>query len=114
MIAMAVDFAHTSHAEGRRRTKAIHLARYLWDRGLTPADLLSLRAEQLRRLARTVGVHPPRSAETWYVTARLLEQKTRWAQAHSDHPAAARARLDERELWMPSAQPDPEAGGDLL
>ncbi len=29
---MAVDFEHTSQDEGRRGTKAIQLARYLWDR----------------------------------------------------------------------------------
>lgn len=40
----------------------------------TPADLLSFRSDQRRRRAPAVGVYRSRSTETWYVTARLLEQ----------------------------------------
>lgn len=93
MTAMAVDFAHTGHAEGRRRTTAIHLARYLGALSrLTCCHFGSNSVAGVR--GRWAFIRRDR-AETWYGAARLLEQKTRWTQAHPEHPAAARARLDE-------------------
>lgn len=94
------DFAHTDQAAKNRREKAVVLARFAWDRGITGAELLAMTDDYRRRLAREAGAHPPRTMETWNSVAELLDEKTRWARAHPDHAAAGRARLDEKIMWV--------------
>ena len=95
-----VDFAHTDLADRMRRDKAVGLARYVWDRAVTGAELLDLPDGRLRKLARAAGVNPPSTGETWKVVAALLDEKSRWASAHPDHPQATPAHADEKIMWV--------------
>lgn len=94
------DFAHTDRAEKNRRDKAIALARYAWNRGVTGTELLAMSDDIRRRLARAADAHPPRSMETWYLVAQLLDEKTAWAEQHPDHPASVRTDADEKIMWV--------------
>ncbi|MEV0945073.1 hypothetical protein [Rhodococcus sp. NPDC049939] len=101
-----VDFAHTDGAARKRREKAVGLAKYAWDRGISGKELLALEDGTLRKLARAAGSNPPSTMETWLVVVELLDQKSAWAERHSDHPAAARDHLDEKIMWVkPPVQP---------
>ncbi|WP_072690777.1 hypothetical protein [Rhodococcus marinonascens] len=101
-----VDFAHTDGAARRRREKAIGLAKYVWDRGISGKELLALTDGTRRKLARAAGSNPPSTIETWNIVAEMLEQKSTWAQRHSEHPAATPAHLDEKIMWVkPPVQP---------
>ncbi|MFZ2178177.1 MAG: hypothetical protein WAW17_29955 [Rhodococcus sp. (in: high G+C Gram-positive bacteria)] len=95
-----VDFAHTEGAARRRREKAMGLARYIWDRGISGPELLDLPDGTLRKLARAAGTNPPSTMETWTTVVELLEQKFAWAQRHPDHPAAKPAHPDEKIMWV--------------
>ncbi|GEM_PF-444778 len=97
------DFAHTDRAEKNRRDKALALARFVWDHGVTGAELLAMSDEVRRRLARAADAHPPRTMETWTLVASLLDEKDAWARAHPDHPAARRAHRDEKIMWVKPA-----------
>ncbi|MEE2032752.1 hypothetical protein [Rhodococcus chondri] len=94
------DFAHTDRAEKNRREKAVALARYAWNRGITGAELLAMTDNYRRRLARAADAHPPRTDETWQLVAALLDEKTEWASRHPDHPAAIRTDTDEKIMWV--------------
>ncbi|NUS42971.1 MAG: hypothetical protein HOQ24_04690 [Mycobacteriaceae bacterium] len=94
------DFAHTDHATRSRHEKATQLARYIWDRGITGAELLALPLTLRRKLARAAGANPPSTEETWILVADLLSRKSAWAAAHPDHPAARPADADEKILWV--------------
>lgn len=94
------DFAHTDQAARRRRDKALGLARFVWDRGITGAELLAIPGDRLRRLAREAGANPPSTRETWTVVADLLDEKARWAQAHPDDPRSVPAHADEKITWV--------------
>ena len=95
-----VDFAHTDQAARRRHEKALGLARFVWDRAITGTELLALSDERLRKLAREAGANPPSTRETWTVVAGLLDEKTRWAQAHPDDPRSVPAHADEKISWV--------------
>ncbi|MDH6287522.1 hypothetical protein ACNJ7E_09835 [Rhodococcus sp. NM-2] len=95
-----VDFAHTEGAAKRRREKAMGLARYVWDRGISGQELLDLTDGTLRKLARAAGSNPPSTMETWLTVVELLDQKTAWAERHPDHPAATPAHRDEKIMWV--------------
>lgn len=94
------DFAHTDQADRKRREKATSLARYIWDRDISGADLSGLTDEQRRKLARAAGVNPPSGAETWETVVELLGRKDAWAREHRDHPSATPAHRDEKILWI--------------
>lgn len=94
------DFAHTDRAEKNRRDKAVVLARYAWNRGISGAELLALTDEVRRRLARAAGAHPPSTMETWQLAATLMDEKTAWADRHPTHPAAVRTDVDEKIMWV--------------
>ncbi|ATQ29401.1 hypothetical protein D092_12525 [Rhodococcus ruber Chol-4] len=94
------DFAHTDEAARNRREKAIVLARFAWDRGITAEELLALSEDVRRKLARAAGAHPPRTMETWTLVARLLDEKSAWAAQHPDHPAASPTATDEKIMWV--------------
>lgn len=83
-----------------RREKAVELARYAWDRAISGDELLALPDAQLRQLARAAAAHPPSSMDTWNIAAELLAQKAEWALRNPGHPAAARASMDERIMWV--------------
>ncbi|MGO4202411.1 hypothetical protein AB4Z09_11785 [Rhodococcus sp. TAF43] len=100
MDADEVDFAHTDQASRKRREKALELARFVWDRSITGAELLDLPDDRLRKLARAAGANPPSTRETWTVAAELVDEKTRWAQAHPDDPRAVPAHADEKIMWV--------------
>ncbi|MGW9566852.1 hypothetical protein [Prescottella equi] len=95
-----VDFAHTDAADRKRREKATGLARYIWERDISGAELLDLPDAQLRKLAREAGVNPPSTRETWTVVAELLDEKSRWATAHPGHPQATPTHSDEKIMWI--------------
>ncbi|MBB5915238.1 hypothetical protein BJY24_004105 [Nocardia transvalensis] len=94
------DYAHTDHASKGRADKARRLAAYIWQRGISGADLLALTAAGRRKLARAADTNPPSTDETWAMVARLLDEKDAWAARHPDHPEARRAHLDEKILWV--------------
>lgn len=94
------DFAHTDEAARNRRAKAIVLAGFAWNRGITGAELLALPDDARRKLARATGVHPPRSMETWQAVAALLAEKSAWAAEHPDHPSATPTAADEKIMWI--------------
>jgi hypothetical protein len=96
----SADFAHTDRAEKNRREKAVGLARYTWNRGVSGAELLAMSDDTRRRLARAADAHPPRTMETWALVAQLLDEKTAWAHEHPDHPAATRTHPDEKIMWV--------------
>ncbi|RVW04643.1 hypothetical protein [Rhodococcus spongiicola] len=100
MDADDVDFAHTDQASRRRREKALALARFAWDRGITGAELLELPDDRLRKLARAAGTNPPSTHETWTVAAELIDEKDRWAAAHHGDPRAVRPHTDEKIMWV--------------
>lgn len=99
---MAADenFAHTGEATRNRRTKAVVIARFAWNRGITAEELTALTDDVRRKLARAAGAHPPRTTETWELVARLLAEKSAWAARHPDHPAATPTDADEKILWV--------------
>lgn len=102
----APDFAHSTSSEERRREKAITLARYIWDRGISSSELRGLTDEQLRKLARAAEVNPPSTSETWTAVESLIDQKDQWARAHPDHRAAKPQHPDEKIMWIkPSIKP---------
>lgn len=90
---MAMDFEHTSQAEGRRGTKAIQLARYLWDRVVPRPTCCHYGRNSFADLRGGWAFIRHVWQETCYGTASLPKQKTRWARAEPEHPAAARARM---------------------
>ncbi|MBF6095804.1 hypothetical protein [Nocardia cyriacigeorgica] len=94
------DYAHSDAAARSRAEKARRLAGFLWDRGITGTELLAMPAALRRKLARAAQTNPPSTGETWESVARLLEEKDVWAARHPDHPAAVRAHLDEKLLWV--------------
>lgn len=97
---MDPDFAHTDQAARNRREKAVGLARYIWDRGISGGELLALPEDRLRKLARAADAHPPSTMETWAAVAELLDQKSAWASANPDHPGAAPIHADEKIMWI--------------
>ena len=103
------DFAHTDQAARMRREKALELARYVWDRGISADELLALPDPVLRKLARAAGVHPPSTLETWRETGELLAQKAAWALRNPAHPSATAPLADEKIMWV--KRPVPGWGG---
>lgn len=94
------EFAHTDSAENARLLKARRLAAYVWQRGISGAELMDLPMAQRRKLAREADTNPPSTDETWQVVARLLDEKDTWAARHPEHPAARREHADEKILWV--------------
>ncbi len=94
------DYAHSDHASKSRAEKARRLAAYIWDRGITGAELLDMPAATLRKLARAAATNPPSTGETWTNVAHLLDEKDTWAGRNPNHPAAQRNRTDEKLLWV--------------
>ncbi|ONM47312.1 hypothetical protein [Nocardia donostiensis] len=94
------DYAHSEAAAAGRAAKARRLARYLWDRDISAAELHALDRSVRRKLARAAGTNPPSTDETWLSVARLLDDKDAWAARHPHHPAARRAHTDEKLLWV--------------
>ncbi|KAA0017967.1 hypothetical protein [Antrihabitans cavernicola] len=95
-----VDFAHTDQAATKRREKATVLARFVWDRAITSAELLALPDATLRKLARAAGAHPPSSMETWTTAAELVDRKSAWARQHPESRGAVPAHSDEKIMWV--------------
>ena len=94
------DFAHTDGADSKRREKAVALARYIWELGISRTELAELADGTLRKLARAADVNPPSTRETWDLTGDLLDRKDEWARANPDHPAAVPSRRDEKITWV--------------
>lgn len=94
------DFAHTDGADSKRQEKAVTLARFVWELGISSTELAGLADGTRRKLARAAGVNPPGTHETWDLTGALLDRKDEWARAHPDHPGAAPARRDEKIMWI--------------
>ncbi|NKY87151.1 hypothetical protein [Nocardia veterana] len=107
------DYAHTDHASKGRAEKARRLAAYLWQRGITGAELAEIPAATRRKLARAADTNPPSTGETWDQVARLLDEKDAWAARHPNHPAAQRRCTDEKILWVkPPVTPWLTGSGD--
>ncbi|MGK8520125.1 hypothetical protein ACRS6B_00490 [Nocardia asteroides] len=94
------DYAHSDAAAKSRAEKARRLANYLWQRGITGAEVLAMPAPVRRKLAKAAETNPPSTDETWTVVARLLTEKDDWAARHPEHPAARRGYTDEKLLWV--------------
>ncbi|MFI9504792.1 hypothetical protein [Nocardia sp. NPDC052566] len=94
------DYAHGDFATRSRAEKARRLAAFIWDRGITGAELTAMPAAQRRKLARAADTNPPSTDETWVAVARLLEEKDAWAARHPDHPAARRAHGGDKLMWV--------------
>lgn len=94
------DFAHGDFATSRRAEKARRLAAYLWDRGITGAEVAAMDAAVRRKLARAADTNPPSTDETWTVVTRLLDEKDAWAARNPDHPAARRTATAEKLMWV--------------
>ena len=94
------DFAHSPGSGSMRREKAITLARFIWDRGISRTELQAFSEEQRRKLARAAGVNPPSTHETWDLVDDLIKLKNEWAQAHPGHPSALPGKLDEKIMWV--------------
>lgn len=111
------DYAHSDFAAKGRAEKARRLAAYIWQRGITGAELLAMPDHALRKLARAADTNPPSTGETWSAAAQLLDEKDAWAARNTNHPAARRLHTDEKILWVkppvkpwteiPSDTPDP-------
>ncbi|SNS55271.1 hypothetical protein [Rhodococcoides kyotonense] len=100
MTAGDFDFAHSEQAAKSRQEKATTLARYIWERGISGAELLGLDDAARRKLARAADMSPPSTMETWTITADLLDRKDRWAADNPAHPAATPAHADEKIMWV--------------
>lgn len=94
------DFAHSEQAAKSRQDKATALARYVWERGISGAELLALTDTVRRKLARAADITPPSTMETWTITADLLDKKNAWATANPAHPSARPQHLDEKIMWV--------------
>ncbi|MFD0364006.1 hypothetical protein ACFQZZ_21370 [Nocardia sp. GCM10030253] len=94
------DYAHSDSASKSRAEKARRLAGYIWDRGITGAELLAMPAVLRRKLARAAATNPPSTDETWASVAQLLDDKDTWAARHPNHAAAQRNHADEKLLWV--------------
>ncbi|WP_280235641.1 hypothetical protein [Nocardia cyriacigeorgica] len=94
------DYAHSDAAARSRAEKARLLAGFLWERGITSAELLAMPAATRRKLARAAQTNPPSTDETWQSVAGLLDEKDAWARRHPDHPAARRSHRDEKLMWV--------------
>ncbi|QII04548.1 hypothetical protein BH93_03470 [Rhodococcoides fascians A25f] len=94
------DFAHSEQAAKSRQDKATALARYVWDRGITGAELLDLTDAVRRKLARAADLHPPSTMETWTIVAELLDRKSAWAAEHPSHDGATPQHADEKIMWV--------------
>ncbi|NMM83640.1 hypothetical protein B2J88_04590 [Rhodococcus sp. SRB_17] len=94
------DFAHNDIASRSRREKALGLAKFAWDRGITGAELLDMPDDRLRKLARAADANPPSTRETWTIAAGLINEKDQWASKHPDRPEAQRAHPDEKIMWV--------------
>jgi hypothetical protein len=107
------DYAHTDIAAKGRAEKARRLAAYIWERGITGAELLALPDPTRRKLARAADTNPPSTDETWTLAAHLLDEKDAWAVRNPNHPAAQRSSADERILWVkPPVKPWNSNAGD--
>ncbi|AYJ47184.1 hypothetical protein [Rhodococcus sp. P1Y] len=100
MTAGGFDFAHSEQAAKARQDKATALARYVWDLGIDSSELLALPDTSRRKLARSAGITPPSTLETWTIAAELLDRKSEWAAANPDHPSARPAHADEKIMWV--------------
>ncbi|MEV6432763.1 hypothetical protein [Nocardia sp. NPDC051463] len=94
------DYAHSDSASKSRAEKARRLAGYIWDRGITGAELLAMPTTLRRKLARAAATNPPSTDETWAAVARLLDDKDAWAEHHPNHAAARRNHTDEKLMWV--------------
>jgi len=94
------DYAHTDVAAKGRAEKARRLAAYIWQRGITGAELLALPDSTRRKLARAADTNPPSTGETWSLAAQLLDEKDIWAARNPNHRAAQRSNTDEKILWV--------------
>lgn len=103
---MSWDPAHDATAEVNRQRKALALARRCWHLGIDSAHLRVMEQSELNRLARDVGVNPPRPDDvmvsaTWSLVMTGLD---RWA-VDSGEPREA---LHEHGDWCSSCPaPDP-------
>lgn len=87
-----VDWAHTATAERSRVRKARRVARWLYDQGITAAQVPATPPGVLRAWARAAGCVPPSTPQTWVATLTALQALQSWAEANPGHPAAARRR----------------------
>ncbi|MGG7101105.1 hypothetical protein [Rhodococcus sp. 24CO] len=94
------DFAHNDIASRSRREKAVGLAKFAWNRGITAAELLDMPDDRLRKLARSADANPPSTRETWTIAAGLIDEKDQWAAAHPDRAEAQRTHADEKIMWV--------------
>lgn len=96
MTAVA-DYAHTEYAARNRYDKAKALAKWLWEQGVTAAQLDLWTDDEWARACRA-GVGRPASDETRLVVYGLMIVKEAWASAHRSDPAARRRVLSDEQV----------------
>lgn len=92
-------FSHGAHAVANRQLKARTLARWLWDRNISPAQVLGYSNKWRNKIARAAGVNPPSTLETWTVAAELMGAMEQLKASGTQPVASERHHLDEHEQW---------------
>lgn len=88
---------------GRHRTEAKVVARWLWDRDLTPVQVEGKIKDALQEL----GLSHDDSASILSLAAALLEKQTARALANPDDPKFERRKMDDRDRWLASRTSEP-------
>ena len=108
--APAVDYAHTRGAERNRIVKAQKIARWAFDRNLSPEALTATvhqgDAAQLRTWAHDAGVTVPGSTATWQAAVDALRELEEWADRNPDAPRAVRQGAPDKPEPVPDAPED--------
>lgn len=98
--------APPSSPSGRHRTEAKVVARWLWDRDLTPEQVEGKVKDALQEL----GLSHDDSASILPLAAELLEKQTARALANPDDPKFERRKMDDRDRWLTSRAAEPALG----
>jgi len=98
------DFGHTVQAARNRYAKAQELARYLWEAGVTAAQLDLWTDAEWARVAQS-AVGRSASDDTRLVVYGLMIVKQAWAAAHPTAPGAQRPVLSDPDAAALAARP---------
>lgn len=90
------DYAHNQHAARDRLEKAKAIGRWLWERGVTAAQLDLYTDAEWSRVAR-LAVGRAASDDTRLVVYGLMLVKEAWAAAYPGEPGARRRVLTDGE-----------------
>ena len=100
MSAPAVDYANNGVAVKDREVKARKIALWCWTHGVAPERVGELDDALRRRVARSAGVNPPSTWDTWAVVVRKLEH------AESDPSRLPVFGVEQSPEWL-TTETDP-------